>query len=92
MFDETSNILYLYTGEDPMTQVTIRQLMHGFSTYMKAVRKGERIVILDRRTPVADLIPHNENLAQPGWKRTVPKIKVKGDLSRMVSKIRDEER
>lgn len=76
-----------------MTQVTIRQLTHGFSGYIKAVKRGEKIVILERRTPVADLIPHNENLAQPGWKRPVSKIKVKGiGLSQMVSKMRDEER
>ena len=76
-----------------MTQVTIRQLTHGFSGYIKAVKRGEKIVILERRTPVADLIPHNENMAQPGWKRPVPKIKIKGiGLSRTVSKMRAEER
>lgn len=76
-----------------MTRVTIRQLMHGFSGYLKAVKRGERIVILDRHTPVADLIPHNENLAQPGWKRPVVRIQAKGiGLSGMVSKKRKEER
>ena len=76
-----------------MTQVTIRQLTHGFSEYLKAVKQGERIVILRRRTPVADLIPHNENLSGPGWKRTVSKIKIKGaGLSQTVSKMRDEAR
>ena len=76
-----------------MTQVTIRQLTHGFSGYLKAVKKGERIVILDRRTPVADLIPHNENLTQPGWKRPISRIKLKGvSLADTVSKMRDEER
>ena len=76
-----------------MTQVTIRQLTHGFSGYLKAVKQGERIVILDRRTPVADLIPHNENLAQPGWKRPISKIKVKGEaFSQTASKMRAEDR
>ena len=76
-----------------MTQVTIRQLTHGFSNYLKAVKKGERIVILDRRTPVADLIPHNENLAQPGWKRPISEIKVKGlNMAKVVEKMRDEDR
>ena len=76
-----------------MTQVTIRQLTHGFSGYLKAVKQGERIVILDRRTPVADLIPHNENLAQPGWKRLISKIKVKGEaFSQTASKMRAEDR
>ena len=76
-----------------MTQVTIRQLTHGFSGYLRAVKQGEKIVILERRTPVADLIPHNENLARPGWKRPVSKITAKGiGLSRMVSKMRAESR
>ncbi|MBI2095156.1 MAG: hypothetical protein HYT89_03210 [Candidatus Omnitrophica bacterium] len=76
-----------------MTQVTIRQLTHGFSGYLKAVKSGERIVILDRRTPVADLIPHNDNLALPGWKRPLSKIKLKGaGFAETVSKMRDEER
>ncbi len=76
-----------------MTQVTIRQLTHGFALYLKAVKNGERIVILDRRTPVADLIPHNENLASPGWKRPLSKIKLKGEgLSQAVAQMRDEDR
>lgn len=85
--------MYTFSGGLKMTQVTIRELTHGFSGYIKAVKRGEKIVILERRTPVADLIPHNENLAQPGWKRPISKIKVKGiKLSSAVSKIRDEER
>lgn len=76
-----------------MTQVTIRELTHRFSGYLKAVKRGEQIVILERRTPVADLIPHNENLARPGWKRPIVKIRVKGaSLSRTVVALRDEER
>ena len=76
-----------------MTQVTIRQLTHGFSGYLKAVKEGERIVILERRTPVADLIPHNENLSGPGWKRSVSRIKVKGPgLAQTVVRMRDEDR
>ena len=76
-----------------MTQVTIRQLTHGFSGYLKAVKRGERIVILERRTPVADLIPHSENLTQPGWKRTISKIEVKGEtFSQTVSKMRAQDR
>ncbi|OGW84223.1 MAG: hypothetical protein A3C47_06295 [Omnitrophica bacterium RIFCSPHIGHO2_02_FULL_51_18] len=72
--------------------MTIRQLTHGFAGYLRAVKQGERIVILERRTPVADLIPHNENLAQPGWKRPISKIKLKGmSMSKLVSKMRAEE-
>lgn len=76
-----------------MTQVTIRQLTHGFAGYLKAVQKGERIVVLHRHTPVADLVPHNENLTQPGWKRPITRIKVKGEpFSKTVSRMRTEDR
>ena len=76
-----------------MTQVTIRQLMHGFSGYMKSVQKGERIVILNRNKPVADLLPHNENLSVPGWKRPITRIRVKGEsMTRTIRRMRDEAR
>ena len=76
-----------------MTQVTIRQLTHGLSGYLKIVQQGERVVIFNRRTPVADLIAHNENLTQPGWKRPIVKIKVKGEaFSKTASKMRAEDR
>ncbi len=76
-----------------MTQVTIRQLTHGLARYLRAVKRGEKIVILNRRTPVADLIPHNENLIYPAWKRPINRIKIKGTtMSQVVSEIRDEER
>ena len=76
-----------------MTQVTIRQFAHGLSGYLKAVQKGERIVILNRNKPVADILPHNENLSVPGWKRPIKKIKVKGEPIWMtVRRMRDEER
>jgi antitoxin (DNA-binding transcriptional repressor) of toxin-antitoxin stability system len=94
MFDKMSNIRYISSQEDfKMTRITIRQLTHGFSGYLKAVKRGEKIVILERRTPVADLVPHQENLAQPGWRRPVSKIEVKGpSFSQTVSKMRKEER
>ena len=76
-----------------MTQVTIRQLTHGFAGYLKAVQKGERIVILNRNVPVADLIPHNENLSVPGWKRPIDKIKIKGEpMPETIRRLRDEEK
>lgn len=74
-----------------MTQVTIRELTHGFSGYLKAVKKGQRIVILDRKTPVADLVPHNANLSAPGWKRPIEKLTLNGpSFAEGVSKLRDD--
>ena len=62
-----------------MSKVTIRELTHHFAKYLKVVKAGNRIIILERNTPVAEIIPHNENLAQPGWKRPISKVKITGE-------------
>lgn len=60
-----------------MIQVNVRKLVHNFSAYMKEVKQGEVITILERNTPVADITAHDENLLLPGWKRKINKIKAK---------------
>lgn len=62
-----------------MVTVNIRELVHHFSKYLKEIKGGERIVVLERNLPVADIVPHNENIAQPGWKRKIKKIKMEGE-------------
>lgn len=76
-----------------MKTVNIRELTHHFADYLKVVKRGERIVVLERSSPVADLVPHNENLAFPAWKRPIQKIRVGGEaFSKTVSRMRAEER
>ena len=76
-----------------MKTVNIRELTHHFANYLKIVKRGEHIVVMERRLPVADLIPHNEHLASPGWKRPIQKIRVKGEsLSETTVRLRAEER
>lgn len=76
-----------------MKTVNIRELTHHFASYLKVVKRGERIVVLERSSPVADLVPHNDNLASPAWKRSIPKIHVAGEaFSKTVSRMRAEER
>ena len=76
-----------------MTTVNIRELLHHFSTYLKAVKAGERIVILERHNPVAEIIPHNENIEYPGWKKEIKKIKVCGEtFAETTRKNRESER
>lgn len=76
-----------------MKTVNIRELTHHFAAYLNAVKKGERIVVMERNSPVAELIPHNKNISQPGWKRPIVKIKVKGpSFSDTVSRMRQEEK
>ena len=75
-----------------MKSVNIRELTHHFSAYLKVVKQGERIVVMDRSSPVADIIPHNENVAAPAWRRPIEKIRIKGEtFSRTTSRLRAEE-
>ena len=75
-----------------MVSVNIRDLTHHFSRYLKVVKAGERIVLMERNVPVADIIPHNENLARPGWKREIKKVEIEGEsLSQTIVKNRREQ-
>ncbi len=50
-------------------------------------------VIYERNTPVADLMPHNENVQYPLWKREIKKIKSRGEsLSKTIILSRVEEK
>lgn len=40
-----------------MTQANISQLKNGLSAYVARARAGEAVLILDRHTPVARLVP-----------------------------------
>ncbi len=76
-----------------MISVNIRNLTHNFSSYLKEVKAGERIIIMERNTPVADIIPHNENIAPPGWKRKIKKLRLKGEpFAETIVKNRKEEK
>ena len=76
-----------------MKTVNIRELTHHFASYLNVVKRGERIVVLVRSVPVADLVPHNNNLASPAWKRSIRKIRVPGEtFSKTVSRSRADER
>ncbi len=72
-----------------MVSVNIRNLTHHFSKYLKAVKAGERIVLMERNVPIADIIPHNENVARPGWKREIKKVEIQGEpLSKTIIRNR----
>ena len=46
-----------------MKQVRIAELKARLSEYLRAVRRGETIAVLDRETPVAQIIPIRERSA-----------------------------
>lgn len=77
LFDFLSNICYtinvIIVKGGFMQKVSIRDLMHNFSRYLKDVKEGECITILERNQAVADIVPHNPNIRYPGLKRTIKK-------------------
>jgi prevent-host-death family protein len=46
-----------------MKQVRIAELKSRLSEYLRAVRRGETIAVLDRNTPVAHIVPVHERPA-----------------------------
>jgi prevent-host-death family protein len=46
-----------------MKQVGIAELKSRLSEYIRAVRRGETISVLDRETPVAQIVPVREKSA-----------------------------
>ena len=43
-----------------MKQVRIAELKSHLSQYLRAVRRGQTVVVLDRETPIAQIVPIEE--------------------------------
>jgi prevent-host-death family protein len=50
----------IYSHNVAMKQVRIAELKSRLSEYLRAVRRGETIAVLDRNTPVAHIVPVHE--------------------------------
>ncbi len=44
-----------------MKGIRIAQLKAHFSRYLRSVRRGQTVTVLDRETPVARLVPYHES-------------------------------
>lgn len=77
-----------------MVSINVRELTHNFSEYLKRVERGERVIVMVRNKPVAEIIPRNENIESPSWKTVAPKVALnnKASVAKFVVKYRDEER
>ncbi len=76
-----------------MTAINMREFSHNMSRYLDKVKRGDRIVLMERNMPVVDIVAHNPHVAQPTWKRPIKRIKIKGEpLSISIVKARQEER
>lgn len=74
-----------------MIKIGIRELTRNFSGYLKEVKKGERIVVMEHNKAVADIFPHQLKASVPGWKRKHYKLEGKGKLaSDIVTELRED--
>ena len=54
-----------------MKQAMVSELKAKLSAYLSAVRKGETVVVCDRKTPVARLIPYTQSTDELGIEEPV---------------------
>lgn len=62
-----------------MRRVKTAELKARLSEYLRAVRQGEQIEVLDRETPIARLVPLDKEGIDAGGLRILP-ARVKGGL------------
>ena len=48
-----------------MIRATISEVKNGLSAYLRRIRSGESVLVLDRRTPVARIVPVGRTLEHP---------------------------
>jgi prevent-host-death family protein len=86
-----------------MKQVRIAELKARLSEYLRAVRKGETIAVLDRETPVAQIVPVRDRATIRIRKRApgtlplnqipLPKpLKTKADVAQLLLEERQSHR
>jgi prevent-host-death family protein len=62
-------LMTIYDYDMVMKQVGIAELKAQLSEYLRAVRRGDTITVLDRNTPIARLVP----IATPGLRIRPPR-------------------
>ena len=84
-----------------MKRVMISELKAKLSAYLSEVRKGETVVVCDRKTPVARLVPYMQDAEELGieepvitdrehaWPKPV-RLRKKVDVVRLLREDRDQ--
>ncbi len=85
-----------------MRTVRVAQLKARLSEYLRAVRRGERVTVLDRETPIARIVPYESDGAELRVRRPrpdappvgkiplPPPLRVKADIVALLMEERDE--
>lgn len=81
-----------------MKQAKIAELKSNLSSYLAEVRKGETVVVCDRATPIARLIPFNDaddmtileasHPARDAGKVKAPRLHKRVNVDRILAELR----
>lgn len=73
-----------------MKVATFTEFRRNASAYLKAVEEGERIKILRRGKPIAEIIPIMKEDAIPSWKKPGLQLRIEGvSLSEVILSERE---
>lgn len=87
-----------------MKTVRIAELKARLSGYLREVRSGRSVTVLDRDTPIARIVPYAPdaaslivhkpppNVPPPGRVKLPPSLPIKGDIVALLMKERQGER
>jgi prevent-host-death family protein len=87
-----------------MSKVRIAELKSHLSEYLRKVRSGRSLTVLDRDTPIARIVPYEENGAslkvkapvpgapRPGRVPLPPPLRVRVDIVKLLMQERQGER
>ena len=77
-----------------MKTITFSDFRKNASNFITAVEHGEKLILLRRGKPVAEIIPFTDKLdTTPAWKKPGIRLKISGnDLSSAINEERDAEK
>ncbi|MYE00633.1 MAG: type II toxin-antitoxin system prevent-host-death family antitoxin [Alphaproteobacteria bacterium] len=65
-----------------MIRVTVSEVKNSLSAYLRRVRAGETVLVLDRTTPVARIVPVGGGTDKAGDDARIARLERAGTLSR----------
>lgn len=81
------------TNQNKTVKVNTREYLRNIGYYFKKVRGGQKIIIMNRNQPFAELVPVNEHVKKPVWQEETDMLQVPGlNMGEEIVKNRQTER
>lgn len=65
-----------------MIHATVSEVKNGLSAFLRRVRTGESVLVLDRKTPVACIVPVNQVRESRGTDARLARLEAAGIVAR----------